>query len=700
MSELPELPALVAEETAIIARVVPRIRALQSEDGERERSLVERARELHRQWTDARGDPAQRVAFEEALEEGKRALDSHRTARRSRDLPVGTPYFARMVLQEGERRQEVLLGKVGVVERGVAISDWRDAPISQLYYTYEEGEEFEEEIGGRTRQGVLAVRRRVDIREGVLVEVQGGAVTLRMRPDGSYAVPGSSRAEKDDHRLPDIVSLITRDQFQVIARPTAGVVLLRGRAGSGKTTVALHRIAYLHFQDPQRFRPERMLVVMFNKALQTYISRVLPELGVRGVPVETFHGWARRILRSGGIALEMRASSPAVAKLKRHPAVGALLAAHVARLGDKSAAWVREQVGEGGAATWDATPGPPGAGRGLARIAAFRKRHPGAWWARLRTRLMDHTKDLWTLFEDDALCREVLPDSVWSALPAARRHQAACAEEGVLDWEDAALLLRLGQLKHQADGELPCPWAGIYAHLVIDEAQDLSTVEIESLVDAVDAGRSVTIAGDPAQKILQDAQFEGFEQLLRRLTGQVEVRLDALAVGHRSTRPIMSLAIAALGQGPSADPAVIAARDGEPVEWIEGDDATLLGQVAAALARFREARPTALVAVLAKGKTTADQWARRLEAAGVAGVRRAARADFSFQPGVVVSNVHQVKGLEFDGVVLIEPAEFTEADKQLLHVAITRAADRLWIVAGRGRGRLAARKSEESASPV
>lgn len=678
-----DLPALVADEVAIIARVVPTLRALQSEDGERERSLVERARLLHRQWTDARGDHAQREAFEEALEEANRALASHRSARRARDLPIGTPYFARMVLQEGARRQEILLGKVGVVERGLAICDWRDAPISQLYYTCEEGDEFEEQIGGRTREGVLAVRRRVDIREGVLVEVQGGVTTLRMRSDGSYAVPGSSRTEKDDHRLPDIVSLITREQFQVIARPTAGVVLLRGRAGSGKTTVALHRIAYLHFQDAQRFRPERMLVVMFNKALQTYISRVLPELGVQGVMVETFHGWALRILRSGGISLEMRSSSPAVAKLKRHPAIGVLLSRYIERLGDKSAGWVREQLGEAGVSTWEATPG-----RGLARIAAFRKRHSGAWWGKLRLRLLDHTRDLWALFDDDALCREALPASLHSALPAARKHQAGRAEAGCLDWEDAALLLRLGQLKHQADSELPCGWAGLYSHLVIDEAQDLSTVEIEALVDAADAGRSVTIAGDPAQKILADAQFEGFEQLLQRLTGQVEVRLDALAVGHRSTRPIMSLAITALGQGPSSDPAVIAARDGEPVEWIEGDDPSLLSQVAEAIARFREARPSALVAVLAKGKTTADHWARRLDALGVFGVRRAARADFSFQPGVVVSNVHQVKGLEFDGVVLIEPAEFGEADKQLLHVAITRAADRLWIVAGQGRGRL------------
>lgn len=652
-----DLPALVRDEQAVLDGVLPRLRALQSEDAATERALLTRARAAHREWTDARGDPAQREAFEEQLAEAKRALESHRAARRSRELPVGTPYFGRMVLEEGPRRQQVLLGKVGVVEQGLAICDWRDAPVSRLYYEYDEGDEYEEQLGGRTREGTLALRRRVDIREGSLVEVQAGATALRMRTDGSWAAPSSRREERDDHRLPDIVSLITREQFQVVTRADAGVVLLRGRAGSGKTTVALHRIAYLHFQDPARFRPDRMMVVMFNKALQTYISRVLPELGVGGVAVETFHGWANRMLRLGGYNPTFQASTaPAVARLKRHPAVGELLRAHVDGLMEKASAWRKERGGG----------------------------------EKLRQRLLDHPRDLWTLFDDDERARALLPRALHSALPAARRHAADRAQAGVFDFEDAALLLRLGQLKAAADRELSCPWAGRYSHLVIDEAQDLSTVEIEVLVDAADAGRSVTIAGDPAQKILADAQFEGFEQLLSRLTGREEVRLDALAVGHRSTRPIMELAIAALGAGASADPSVIAARDGDAVSWLEGPPDTLPARVVEELRSFRAARPSSLVAVLAKGKQTADTWARQL-AAALPDVRRAARADFSFAPGVVVSNVHQVKGLEFDGVVLIEPAEFGEADRQLLHVAITRAADRLWVVAGRGAGLLRGR---------
>jgi DNA helicase-2/ATP-dependent DNA helicase PcrA len=186
-----DAPPVVAEEQAVLDRVGSALRARQSEDAERDQALLARAREAHRSWTDARGDPAQREAFEEALAEAKAALDAHRRAHRARQVPLGTPYVARIVLQERARRQEVLLGKVGVVEPGLAIVDWRDAPISQLYYNYAEGDEYAETIGDREREGVLALRRRLDIREGALVEVEGGDVHLRLRPDGAWATPAA-----------------------------------------------------------------------------------------------------------------------------------------------------------------------------------------------------------------------------------------------------------------------------------------------------------------------------------------------------------------------------------------------------------------------------------------------------------------------------------------------------------------------------
>jgi superfamily I DNA/RNA helicase len=304
-------------------------------------------------------------------------------------------------------------------------------------------------------------------------------------------------------------------------------------------------------------------------------------------------------------------------------------------------------------------------------------------WTKLRARLLDHVLDVRRLFADEPTWRAALPPALHRDAAAAHAHNVENEAAGVLDFEDAALVLRLGQLKAALDPELGCPWARMFRHIVIDEAQDLSTHEIEAVVGAADEARSVTIAGDPAQKILADAQVEGFEALLARLSGRMEASLDVLSVGYRSPRPVMELAMKALGTNEPAR----AARDGAPVAWFEGEGAA--PAAIAALRDWRAAHPRSLVAVLSKRKNAADEWAAALVAAGLSDVRRGNRGDFGFEPGIVVSNVHQVKGLEFDGVLLIEPSDFGGYDRHLLHVAITRAAERLWVVAARGRGLLA-----------
>src|SRR5262249_48731269 len=149
--------------------------------------------------------------------------------------------------------------------------------------------------------------RKVTAPQGVFVKESDGrwrraeAHTARLRLPGQRERVGATTAEparstSADRLLPAIAAMLDKAQYDLITRPGAALVAIQGSAGSGKTTVGLHRVAYLFASNPQRFKPSRMLVIVPNEALIHYTSRVLPSLGVEGVPVKTFARWAVRVV--------------------------------------------------------------------------------------------------------------------------------------------------------------------------------------------------------------------------------------------------------------------------------------------------------------------------------------------------------------------------------------------------------------------
>jgi DNA helicase-2/ATP-dependent DNA helicase PcrA len=708
-------------------------------------------------------------------------------AARRADVNIGevdsaSPYFGRMVLLEGQRKREVLIGRSTYLDQrtGVQIVDWRDAPVSRVYYRYEEGDDYDEVFGDRLVEGEVLTRRSLAISEGQLRRIGAPQGTFMRRQDGRWVRAGWSATQlrggagtaprpshykpvgklggalngqlREDKHLPEIAALIDARQFELITRPESGLVVIQGGAGSGKTTIGLHRMAYLAFQLPKRFRADQMLIVVFNDALARYIAHVLPALGVPGVPVTTYHTWARkaRIQHLPDLPREYTDETPEVViRLKKHPAWLRISEEYVAALEQRflerlqlSAAdltgldraleiWAKSKaqalrkrlIGLRRWATDPEHPVPLPLRHAIERdTAEFEQQTDvvSAW-----SELLTDRSALQASFEKHApgefregqitmayrwcvaRCGEVLAalEADDEAAPSGASGAGARGEGGkhsdapeperlesdtgidglaerrpaLLDWEDDALLLRLYQ---RLRGPLTRNKEPLrYEHVFVDEAQDLSPLELAVVLDTA-RGESVTLAGDVAQRLMMDNGFSDWQRVLEHL-GLAHVAIEPLRVSYRSTAEIMEFSNSVLGELAPPVPAK-APRHGVPVELFAfAHTGEAVGHLAEGLRALMQSEPLASVAVITRTPEQAAEYARGLQNAEVPHTRLIADQDFPFRPGIDVSDVRQVKGLEFDYVVLVEVTATSYPDtsesRHLLHIAATRAAHQLWI---------------------
>jgi DNA helicase II / ATP-dependent DNA helicase PcrA len=698
-----QFKSVIQEEEQRIQHIAGEMRAtLAAEEVDRRQKDQELA-ELKRQKLEALGWREKRE-----IDEQIQRCRAHYTLRHYQDSKaLNQPYFGILELEDDDLGSlSYCIGPQSFFDRiGKAlVIDWRDAPISRLYYEYEVGELYEEEIRKQDRSGVVRTKRQVDTTGGEVRKIKEKGILLLRREDGAWHRADDEGAvarkeEKADHRLPEITALISREQFQAITRPESGTVLLQGGAGSGKTTVGLHRIAYLAYQDPERFSPKGILVVMFNRSLQRYISAVLPGLGVEpGMHIETYHSWAAKIFRGAGsnISFHAETAPPEVTRFKKHVVILTVVDHYLRGLINKSKEWLLEQLDKGG------EPDLGHLSEALENSAAFPDffrtllSHPGfppgaqqealkRIVQRLKQRLADHFLDLHAALTDREGITAALQDSSHE-VPAETVDQLILWQTNLqgskrIDFADAGILLWLMQ---QKGVDHACPK---YAHIMIDEAQDLSEVELATLLSATDDRRSMTICGDMAQKIKGEVTFDdpegfaGFIQRRQQRIGALKVHADTLVVGYRATRPIMELAWHVLGERVP----MVVPRDGQPVRIIRTQNPEETAtQAATILEAYTRYRPSALVCVVCRYKADADHIFRDLKRLGIQNIRRHSRDDFSFQPGIVVTNAHQVKGLEFSAVLVINPSAGQYRDdpesRMLLHVVITRAADQLWLI--------------------
>ncbi len=657
-----------------------------------------------------------------------------------------SPYFGHLRLEEDGKRRDVLIGGRSYLDpnAGVKIVDWRNAPVSKIFYRYQEGDDYEEELGERIVEGMVTIRRTVAISGGELVRVssrqgtfvrQGDrwkrveATKARLRTgDVERARLGANSdvARREDRFLPEISAMLDPAQFELIAKPGSGVVAIQGSAGSGKTTVGLHRAAYLAFADPRRFRADKMLIIVPNDALRHYVARVLPSLGVDGVNVTTFTRFGARatIELFPKLPSAISDETPAVvSRAKSHPA----MLREMTRLRDGIDREIDQRIrttmakwpdGERVVRAWAEVPKTLAPDSKLTMLAGWLagKRPLGKEPA---AGLPDVTRATLEKLGHDLrhLTRGVVP--TWDELLTSREalgrafadvptmgparldqvhdwcvKQARIRAEGErdgdapsIDTEDRALLLRLWQLLRgpltDADGS---PLR--LAHLFVDEVQDASPVELRVLMDLADQDQCITLAGDVAQRMDDDDEGRGefhWPELLEEL-GLPATKLEPLKVSYRSTSEITQFARAVLGPlAHDAEP--IATRHGPPVELFTfASSGEAVAFLADALRQLHSDEPQASVALVARFPQQAALYFDGLERAEVPNVRRVAKQDFTFEPGFDVTDIRQTKGLEFDEVILLETSESSFPDRpparHALYVGATRAAHQLWCVTG------------------
>ena len=622
-------------------------------------------------------------------------LQQLRSTRDQAQVDPDSPYFAHLRLVEDDRSRDVFIGKGTRIQGNVRIVDWRNAPISRLYYAYQQGEEYEETYGESVHTGEIAARRTVTVRRGQLDRVDcpegtyvragdvwsraertsprlaGGAGTALRGHDGpgggqrrlGTAPGGGTRADK---HLPDIAGLIDPDQFALITRPSAGYVVVRGTAGSGKTTVALHRIAWLAFEDPD-FDSERTLFLVFSPALREYVSHVLPALGVSRVRIREFREWASELRRRHFPKLPTKVSDDAPAAVVRmmlHPMLHTLLERQVQRVPFRPHPGAHAGALPGPEHVWDDVVSVlTDLDRLTSAVAEFA---PAAFDAADIQRIA-------TWWREKALRVELRDDTT----PGERSEGAV----PFLDVEDDAVLLhawqlRVGPLLKKGGGPLR------YKHVAIDEVQDLAAIEVRVVLGCLDERRSLTLAGDTQQHVAKDGGFTSWSRFLEDL-GLTGSHVDTLRIAYRSTRPIVELAQHVLGDLREDEPPLVD-RDGPPAELFQfTDHGAAVAFLADALKEVLAAEPSASIVLLAPSEEIAATYGQGLLRAEVPRLRRIVAHDFTFAPGIEIAPVASVKGLEFDYVVILEASAQFYPDRpearRLLHVAATRAIHQLWL---------------------
>jgi DNA helicase IV len=562
------------------------------------------------------------------------------------------------------------------------VIDWR-APVSRPFYRASGADPMN-----------LELRRRFGFSGGELTAYEDELFTLdrsvqKEHKPSQILIDEIERPRSGPMR--DIVATIQPDQDDIVRADAAQTVCVQGAPGTGKTAVGLHRVAYLLYAYREQVRRRGVVMIGPNQAFLSYIRNVLPALGeldviqttvgelVRSVPVRGSDSEAAAIVK--GDARMAEVLRRALWSALRRPAEAVVLARGARRW--RVAAWELEelthelrhrgvrygaarellehriahviltQMEAAGEACDDRTH------EAVRRSRPVRSAVEAIWPKVDPVRLVFgllSSSDLLASAAGDLLTPDEQDAIVWSPAPRAPGSARWSPADTVLIDEARDLITRTPSL----------------AHVVIDEAQDLSPMECRALGRRCSTG-AATVLGDLAQGTTPWAA-SSWTSLLSNL-GKPGTDVRELSVGYRVPRQILDYASSLLGViAPELRPASSLRADSGALEVVKVPSAALAHQLVTACAQACT-RPGSVAVIAADPQVRS--LASALDTAGMEHGVPGSDARLTLVP------VTLAKGLEFDHVIVVEPARIARAEArglQRLYVALTRAVSRLTVL--------------------
>jgi DNA helicase IV len=613
-----------------------------------------------------------------------------RVSRLGLDDPDQAIAFGR--IEAAERRWYIGKGAIWDDDNELVVVNWQ-APIAAPFYTATP----DEPEGLDARRLYRCTGNQIREIEEVMFREVARAISEGRSPepvltDALLDSLGSARSGE----LGDIVATIQASQYDVISRPIDGLLVVQGGPGTGKTVVALHRVSWLLYNRRDQLEPRDVLIVGPNPAFVRYIGAVLPSLGEEAVVQLPLRALGPRV-RIG------RVDPPALRRLKGDRRLLRLILRGLRNRQRVDAAAPVEVTVAGRRLQLDsrriATRARQLAGRphneAHRAMRVFVIAEARAALARIGADDVEITAANATDIDSylDRVWPRLTPQSFLVGLLSSRRQLLAAGAGTLSDAE-------LGQLALPSDARVStCQWSvddvplldaadallnGVtasYEHIVVDEVQDLSPLQLESIRRRSRTG-SMTVLGDIAQGTgpwAHDA-WGPIVQALRH--ERVAVGTAELEHGYRLPAEVHEVAMRLLpyiAPGLSRPRAVRSSGHAVTVTRVEDSDRDPLAERTVAV--IGELVGDGIVGVIVPPSTRADLVAA-LDAAGVAWtaeLRPSAAA-------VVVLTPDEAKGLEFDAVVVLEPAAIVDEAEQglrALFVSLTRCTTRLALVHAR-----------------